>query len=90
MTGGPARRLRVFAVTQIAASFVLLAGAAMLVKTLLALQAVDTGVDMRRVLTVNVPVISYGRPMGRSWTFIRRRSGASSNCPASMAWRSGC
>ena len=38
----------------------------MLVKTLLALQAVDTGMDTRRVLTVNVPVISYGRPMGRS------------------------
>ncbi|HEY1339413.1 MAG TPA: FtsX-like permease family protein, partial [Bryobacteraceae bacterium] len=61
MSGGASRRLRAFAITQIAASFVLLAGAAMLLKTLLALQAVDTGVDMRRVLAVNVPVISYGR-----------------------------
>ena len=71
MTGGPARRLRVFAVTQIAASFVLLAGAAMLVKTLLALQAVDTGMDMRRVLTVNVPVISYGKSDGQVVDFYK-------------------
>ena len=42
VTGGGRRRLRAFAVTQIAASFVLLVGAAMLVKTLLALQAVQT------------------------------------------------
>src|SRR5215471_17635075 len=61
VTGGASGRLRAFAVTQIAASFVLLAGAAMLVKTLLALQAVDTGIDTRRVLAINVPVISYGR-----------------------------
>ena len=61
MTGGANGRLRAFAITQIAASFVLLAGAAMLIKTLLALQAVDTGIDTRRVLSINVPVISYGR-----------------------------
>ena len=39
ITSGTNRRLRVFAVTQIAASFVLLAGAGMLLTTLLALQA---------------------------------------------------
>jgi len=61
MSSGAPRRLRAFAVTQIAASFVLLAGAAMLLKTLLALQAVQTGIDTRRVLAINVPVISYGR-----------------------------
>ena len=55
------RRQRVFAVTQIAASFVLLAGASMLLKTLLALQAAPTGFDMHHVLAVNVPVMSYGR-----------------------------
>ena len=38
ITSGTNRRLRVFAVTQIAASFVLLAGAGMLLTTLLALQ----------------------------------------------------
>jgi predicted permease len=61
VAGGANGRLRAFAITQIAASFVLLAGAAMLLKTLLALQAVDTGIDTRRVLSINVPVISYGR-----------------------------
>jgi predicted permease len=60
ITGSTTRRLRVFAVTQIAASFVLLAGATMLLKTLIALQAVQTGFDTR-VLALNVPVISYGR-----------------------------
>ncbi len=58
---GTHRRLRVFAAIQIAASFVLLAGAAMLVKTLLALQAVQTGFDTRHVLTVNLPVLEYGK-----------------------------
>src|SRR5579883_3218107 len=61
VTGAGTRRLRAFAVTQIAASFVLLAGAAMLLKTLLAVQAVQTGIDTRRVLAINVPVLSYGR-----------------------------
>jgi predicted permease len=61
MTGGAAKRLRAFAITQIAASFVLLAGATMLLKTLLALQAVQTGIDTRRVLAINVPVLSYGK-----------------------------
>jgi putative ABC transport system permease protein len=61
ITGSANRRLRAFAVTQIAASFVLLAGAAMLIKTLISLQSVQTGFDTQRVLTVNVPVMSYGK-----------------------------
>jgi putative ABC transport system permease protein len=61
VTGGTRTRQRVFAVTQIAASFVLLAGAAALLKTLLALQAVQTGFDTRHVLVANVPVMSDGR-----------------------------
>jgi predicted permease len=61
ITGSTNRRQRVFAVTQIAASFVLLAGASMLLKTLLALQAAQTGLDIRHVLALNVPVMSYGR-----------------------------
>jgi putative ABC transport system permease protein len=60
MTGSTGRRLRVFAVTQIAASFMLLAGAGMLLKTLLALQTVRTGFDTRNVLALNVPVVTYG------------------------------
>jgi predicted permease len=61
ITGSTSRRLRLFAVTQIAASFMLLAGASMLVKTLLALQQTQTGFDTRRVLALNVPVMNYGK-----------------------------
>jgi putative ABC transport system permease protein len=61
MTGGTSRRLRIFAVTQIASSFVLLAGASMLVQTLLTLQATQTGFDMHRVLAMDMPVMSYGK-----------------------------
>jgi putative ABC transport system permease protein len=61
MTGGTGRRLRIFAVTQIAASFMLLAGAGMLVKTLLSLRSAQTGFDTKHVLAINVPVVSYGR-----------------------------
>jgi predicted permease len=71
MTGSGARRLRAFAVTQIAASFVLLAGAAMLLKTLLALQTVQTGIDTRRVLAANVPVLTYGRTNDQVVDFYR-------------------
>jgi putative ABC transport system permease protein len=61
VTTGTNRRLRLFAITQIAASFVLLAGAGMLLTTLLALQSAPTAFDVRRVLAIDVPVMSYGR-----------------------------
>src|SRR4051794_6056745 len=61
ITSGTNRRLRLFAITQIALSFVLLAGAGMLLTTLMALQATRTGFDMRHVLALNVPVVSYQR-----------------------------
>ncbi|OLC42746.1 MAG: multidrug ABC transporter substrate-binding protein [Acidobacteria bacterium 13_1_40CM_65_14] len=60
ITGSTTRRLQAFAVIQIAASFVLLAGAAMLLKTLLTLQATSPGFNTS-VLAVNVPVPSFGR-----------------------------
>jgi len=61
ISGATSRRLRAFAVTQIAASFLLLAGAGMLVRTLLALQAARPGFETERVLAVNIPIVSYGR-----------------------------
>lgn len=61
ITSGTGRRLRLFAVTQIAASFVLLAGAGMLLMTLIALQATRAGFETRNVLAVNVPIVSYSR-----------------------------
>jgi putative ABC transport system permease protein len=71
ITGSTSRRLRVFAVTQIAASFVLLAGASMLLKTLLTLQGTQTGFDMPRVLAMNMPVMSYGKTPDQIISFYR-------------------
>jgi predicted permease len=61
VTGSTSRKQRAFAVVQVAASFVLLAGASMLLKTLMALQAAQTGIDTRHVLAVNVPMMVYGK-----------------------------
>jgi putative ABC transport system permease protein len=71
ITGGTSRRLRIFAITQIAASFILLAGASMLITTLLTLQATQTGFDMHRVLAINMPVMSYGRTADQIINFHR-------------------
>ena len=60
ITPGTNRRLRVFATTQIAFSFVLLAGAAMLLTTLVTLQTANTGYDMRQVLAFDVPTPATG------------------------------
>jgi predicted permease len=62
MTAGTGRRLRLFAVTQIAASFVLLAGAGMLLATLFSLQVAPTGFEMRKVLALNVPLSFQLKP----------------------------
>src|ERR1700691_3576286 len=61
ITSSIKRRQRIFAVTQIAASFVLLAGASVLIRTLVALQTTRTGVDTRHVLVVDVPALYYGK-----------------------------
>ncbi len=71
ITGGTSRRLRIFAITQIAASFILLAGASMLIKTLLTLQTTQTGFDMHRVLAINMPVMSYGKTADQIINFHR-------------------
>jgi len=61
ITGSTSRRQRIFAVTQIAASFVLLAGASTLITTLIALQRTQTGLDTQHVLAVDVPAMSHGK-----------------------------
>ncbi len=71
ITTGTNRRLRLFAVTQIAASFVLLAGAGMLLTALVALQSAPTGFKTRNVLALNVPVISYTRPPDQVASFYK-------------------
>jgi putative ABC transport system permease protein len=60
ITPGTNRRLRVFATIQIACSFVLLAGAGMLLATVVALQAANTGYDMRQVLAFDIPTPAPG------------------------------
>ncbi len=57
ITPGTNRRLRIFATTQIACTFVLLAAAGMLVTTLTALQTANTGYDLRHVLAIDLPDI---------------------------------
>ncbi len=61
ITDSTSRRQRIFAVTQIAASFVLLAGASALIATLIALQSTQTGLDTQHVLAIDVPAMSYGK-----------------------------
>jgi predicted permease len=60
LTPGTSRRLRVFAAMQIACSFVLLAGASMLVATLVTLRTASTGYDMRQVLAIDIPPAATG------------------------------
>jgi predicted permease len=55
------RKLKVFALVQIAASFVMVAASAATVNTLLSLQAARSGFDTRHVLAVNVPVMRDGK-----------------------------
>jgi putative ABC transport system permease protein len=60
ITGSKGRQ-RIFVITQIGASFILLAGASVVVTTLLALQRTETGMDSRHVLAINVPAVFYGK-----------------------------
>jgi hypothetical protein len=61
VAGGSRRRLRIFAVTQITASFLLLAGAGALLRTLLVLQRTQPPFEIAHVLAVNLPVMTDGR-----------------------------
>ena len=72
IAGGTRRRLNVFAITQIGASFVLITGAVMLLRTFLALQAASAGFDSSRILAVNVPITSYGRTRQQTRDFYRQ------------------
>src|ERR1700690_1009395 len=79
VAGGSRRRLRVFAVTQIAASFLLLAGACVLMKTLFVLEQTRPQFDSANVLAVNLPLMSYGKTPQQVQDFYRdavRRIGA--------------
>ena len=60
-TGSSNRRLRVFAVMQITASFLLLTGATVLMRTLYVLEHTQPPFETQRVLAVNLPVMTSGK-----------------------------
>jgi predicted permease len=98
ITSGTNRRLRLFAITQIAASFVLLAGASMLLTSLISRQRAETGFETRQVLALNVPVMRNGRTLDQTLTFYQdmmRRVGQLPGVErvslgSSVPWRDGC
>ena len=98
ITSGTNRRLRLFAVMQIAASFVLLAGAGMLLTTLLALQRTQIGFETRQVLAVHVPVMSRGRTPDQTRSFYQDMMRQVGQLPgvervslgSSVPWRDRC
>ena len=70
-TSGSNRRLQGFAIAQIAASFLLLAGAATVIRTLVALERSSPGFQTEDVLAVNLPPGGLGRSAAETRTFFR-------------------
>ncbi|WP_263351537.1 ADOP family duplicated permease [Acidicapsa acidisoli] len=97
VTGGSSRRLRIFAITQITASFLLLAGAAALMRTLFVLEQTQPPFQTASVLAVNLPVMSYGRTPEQVRDFYRNVQRRIANLPGvehassgfSVPWRDG-
>jgi len=97
VTGGSSRRLRIFAVTQITASFLLLVGAAALMRTLFVLENMQPPFDTSHVLALNLPVMSYGRTPEQVNDFYRDVQRRISQLPGvervssgfSVPWRDG-
>jgi len=76
---GSRRRIRVFTVIQIAASFLLLASAGALLTTLVSMQKAQPGFDTGHVLIADLPLVSDGRTPQQVAQFYReaqRRVGA--------------
>ncbi len=94
---GSGRRLRVFAVTQITASFLLLAGAGALLRTLMVLEKTQPPFETAHVLAVNLPVMSYGKTPEQVREFYRNVQRRISTLPGvehvssgfSVPWRDG-
>jgi predicted permease len=78
MTPNLNRRLKTFAVAQVACSFVLLSAAGALLGALVALQSQTTGLDARQVLAIDVPlpIESFGPKSIAFYDEARRRIGA--------------
>lgn len=97
VTGGSRRRLRIFAVTQVTASFLLLAGAGALLRTLLVLEKTQPPFETAHVLAVNLPVMTDGRTPEQVREFYRDVQRRVSTLPGvahvssgfSVPWRDG-
>ena len=61
VTGSSRRRIRVFTIVQVAASFLLLASAGLLLTTLRSMQTAQPGFETAHVLIASLPLISNGR-----------------------------
>jgi predicted permease len=61
VTSSSRRRIRLFTVVQVAASFLLLAGAGVLLTTLRSMQTAQPGFETGHVVIANLPLISDGR-----------------------------
>jgi putative ABC transport system permease protein len=71
VTRGSGRRLKVFAITQICASFLLLAGAGALMNTLYTLEKARPPFDTSHVLAVNLPIMYFGKTPAQVQEFYR-------------------
>jgi putative ABC transport system permease protein len=95
VTGSSSRRLRVFAIMQITASFLLLAGSAVLLRTLYELEKTRPPFDTANVLAVNLPVMSYGKTPQQVQEFYREVQRRTASLPGvenvstgfSVPWR---
>jgi predicted permease len=76
------RRIRVFTVTQVAASFLLLASAGVLLRTLLMLQKAQPQFETARVLTATLPIIGDGRTPQQAVEFYQQVQRAVSALPS--------
>jgi predicted permease len=97
VSGGSSRRLGIFAVTQITASFLLLAGAGALVKTLLVLEKTQPPFETAHVLAVNLPIMADGKTPDQVRDFYRETQRRVSALPGvqhvssgfGVPWRDG-
>lgn len=89
MTSGTNHRLKIFAMVQIACSFVLLAGAGMLIATLTSLQTANTGYDMRQVLAIDVPPSATGMGGATTLNFFHEATRKISELPGVQGVASG-
>jgi putative ABC transport system permease protein len=97
VTRGSSRRLRAFAITQITASFLLLAGAGALLNTLFVLEKARPPFDAAHVLAVNLPVMYYGKSPDQVREFYRDVKNRINSLPGvqhvasgfSVPWRDG-